>query len=309
MNVSLRQLKAFVLAAHASSFSSAADRLGITQPGFSVLMRSLEETFGLQLFVRTTRKIELTVAGRAMLPSVERALKQVEEACQQAEALREGRTGTLHLAVVPSVAGSLLPEVLTAVRTVLPGVAIVIQEDHAAAFTERISSGEAEIGLGPLLAKRADVTFEPLLRDHLVVIVHEDHPLAQLKTIDWQALTRHDYISSMTTQWSVRHYAERAAASVGVYIEPRYSIASINAALGLTRARFGYSLLPSLALASLQLDGLVVRPVRRPSVRRQIGLLSRSGQPLSPAAAAFQATARRVLQQGRRQRGAVAGPR
>ncbi|MGD9946612.1 MAG: LysR substrate-binding domain-containing protein, partial [Burkholderiaceae bacterium] len=87
------------------------------------------------------------------------------------------------------------------------------------------------------------------------------------------------------------------------------SIASINAALGLTRARFGYSLLPSLALASLQLDGRVVRPVRRPSVRRQIGLLSRSGQPLSPAAAAFQATARRVLQQGRRQRGAVAGPR
>ena len=63
MNLSLRQLRAFVLAAEHGSFSAAAAEMGVTQPGISLLIRQLEDELGLQLFHRTTRRMSSRSSG------------------------------------------------------------------------------------------------------------------------------------------------------------------------------------------------------------------------------------------------------
>jgi DNA-binding transcriptional LysR family regulator len=293
MNVTVRQLRAFALGAELNSFSGAAGRMGMTQPGYSLLIRQLEEEIGMALFRRTTRRVELTEAGREILQSVQHTLRQLDETCRRAEDFRDARQGTLNLAFVPSVGCSVLPPILSCFAKAHPGIKLVFHEAQAVGFAERVRSGQAEIGLGLMLQDEAVFSFEPLMRDCLVALLPPQHPLAVRSTVTWKALARFNSIL-VTNQSSVRVHADRAAAAAKVAIEPTYVLDSLTTAVGMVRAGLGYAILPSLALRSLELDGIVSRMVEQPSARRDIGLLTRSRFTLSPAAAAFAAIAREV---------------
>jgi LysR family carnitine catabolism transcriptional activator len=286
MNVTVRQLHAFVLGAEVSSFSAAAARMGITQPGYSLLIRQLEGELGVRLFHRTTRHVELTQPGHELLQSARRTLQQLEETCRRAEDLRDLRQGTLQLAVAPSVACSLLPAVLADFSAAHPGVRMSILEAQAVGFAESVRSGQAEIGLGLLLQMDEALSFEPLFRDHLVVVLHRAHALASRASVSWRALARFSYIS-VTTQSSVRVHADQAAASAGLALHPAYEVDSLTTAVGLVRAGLGYAVLPSLPLGSLELGEAVARPIEQPKAWRTIGLVTRRQFKLSPAAVAF----------------------
>jgi DNA-binding transcriptional LysR family regulator len=80
MNITSRQLKAFLLTARHQSFSRAAERLFITQSGMSVLVRELEDQLGFRLFDRTTRRVTLTEHGTKFLPIADRSLLDLESA-------------------------------------------------------------------------------------------------------------------------------------------------------------------------------------------------------------------------------------
>lgn len=293
MNITVRQLRAFTLGAQFSSFSEAAAQLGITQPGYSLLIRQLEEEFGMALFRRTTRRVELTEAGRELLQSARHTLQQLDETCRRAEDFRDARQGTLNLAFVPSVGCSVLPPILSRFTEAHPGIKLVFQEAQATAFAERVRSGQAEVGLGLLLQADAIFDFEPLMRDCLVVLLHTQHPLAARPTVTWKSLARFNSLL-VNNQSSVRVHADRAAAAAGVDIEPTYVLDSLTTAVGMVRAGLGYAVLPSLALRSMEVAGTVARMVEQPRAWRDVGLLTRSRFTLSPAATAFVAIAREV---------------
>lgn len=293
MNITVRQLRAFALGAELASFSEAAGRLGMTQPGYSLLIRQLEEEIGMSLFRRTTRRVELTEAGCEILQSARYTLQQLDETCRRAADFRDARQGTLNLAFVPSVGCSVLPPILSRFTEAHPGIKLVFQEAQATGFAERVRSGQAEIGLGLLLQADSLFSFEPLMRDCLVALLQTQHPLAARPSVTWKALARFNSIL-VTNQSSVRVHADRAAAAAGVEIEPTYVLDSLTTAVGMVRAGLGYAVLPSLALRSLELGGMVARVVEQPRAWRDIGLLTRSRFTLSPAAAAFAAVARDV---------------
>lgn len=293
MNLTVRQLRAFALGAQFASFSEAANRMGMTQPGYSLLIRQLEEEVGMALFRRTTRRVELTEAGREILQSAQRTLQQLDETRRRAEDFRDARQGTLNLAFVPSVGCSVLPPILSRFADAYPGVKLAFHEAQAVGFAERVRSGQAEIGLGLLLKPDEPLAFEPLMRDCLVALLHERHPLAARSTVTWKTLSRFNSIL-VTNQSSVRVHADRAAAAAGVDIEPTYVFDSLTTAVGMVRAGLGYAVLPSLALRSMDLGGAVARMVEQPRARRDIGLLTRTQFALSPAATAFAAIAREV---------------
>ena len=293
MNLTVRQLRAFTLGASVASFSEAAARMGMTQPGYSLLIRQLEEEVGMALFRRTTRRVELTEAGREILQSAQRTLQQLDETCRRAEDFRDARQGTLNLAFVPSVGCSLLPPILSRFAEAHPGIKLVFHEAQAVGFAERVRSGQAEIGLGLLVDPDEHLAFESLMRDCLVALLPSRHPLTARSIVTWKALARFNAIL-VTNQSSVRVHADRAAAAAGVGIEPTYVLDSLTTAVGLVRAGLGYAVLPSLALRSMDLSGAVARPVEQPRARRDIGLLTRAQFTLSPAATAFAAIAREI---------------
>ena len=291
MNLSVRQLRAFVLAAQHGSFSAAATEMGVTQPGISLLIRQLEDELGLQLFHRTTRRIELTVVGREMLDSASRTLNQLGALERHAQDLHCGQQGRLNIGVIASVACSLFPPALAKFQKTSPGVKLEFHEEQATPLLERVRNGELEIGWGLYPSPQPDLLFEPLYRDPMVVLMHETHALAGREHVSWSALKNHRFISA-SLQSGVRIYTDRAAAAAGIEIRPTYITPSLTTAIGLVRQQIGCAVLPMLPLENLNLDQLVMRRLERPGIWRENGLITQKDRPLSPAAQAFVEAAR-----------------
>src|SRR5690606_32309961 len=121
MNVSTRQLRAFVSAADHQNFTRAAADVGLSQPAFSALIKSLEEELGAQLFVRNTRNIELSAFGKLFESFARRSLYETDTALQHLQDYAAGRIGKVQVAALPSVAASWLPPVFRQFRAQYPG--------------------------------------------------------------------------------------------------------------------------------------------------------------------------------------------
>src|SRR6266850_2364668 len=113
MNISSRQLKAFVLTARHQSFSRAAEQLFMTQSGMSVLMRELEGQLGFRLFDRTTRKVALTEFGTKFLPIADRSLLELESAASVIGRAASVANRRIAIGATPLIASKLLPSVIS----------------------------------------------------------------------------------------------------------------------------------------------------------------------------------------------------
>lgn len=101
MNISLRQLRAFVAVAQSSSFSRAADALALTQPAVSRNVTDLEQAMGLLLLHRTTREVELTEAGRLLLGNLSRVLEDLDACLLEVQGLATQRKAGSRWPAVP----------------------------------------------------------------------------------------------------------------------------------------------------------------------------------------------------------------
>src|SRR5690606_5871167 len=110
MNLSIRQLKIFVLLAETLSFQKAAGMLHVTQPTLSKLLKEIEESLGIQLFERSTRVVRLSRAGQDLLPSAKNITAMYEKGmCDISERLRE-KSNRIAIAALPTLAASLIPK-------------------------------------------------------------------------------------------------------------------------------------------------------------------------------------------------------
>jgi DNA-binding transcriptional LysR family regulator len=148
MNISSRQLKAFLLTARLGNFTRAAEKMHITQAGLSVMMRELEMQLDARLFDRTTRTVTLTGAGEKFLPAAMRALGEIEDAALQISAIGEKARHTLRIAATPLVSSNLLPAICRRFRATHPEVAIRLVDADLKQVHLLVENGEADMGLG-----------------------------------------------------------------------------------------------------------------------------------------------------------------
>ena len=109
MNLTLRQLRAFVAVARLGRFAAAAEALHVTQPALSMLIRELETQLGVRVFDRHTRRVELTEAGRELLPVAEKTLEDLEHAVAASRQLAALQRGRVSIATSTVLSATLLP--------------------------------------------------------------------------------------------------------------------------------------------------------------------------------------------------------
>ena len=141
MNITSRQLKAFLLTARHQSFSRAAEQLFITQSGMSVLIRELEEQLGFRLFDRTTRRVTLTEFGHRFLPIADRSLLELESAAHNIGRSASAANRRLALGAMPLIAGRLLPGAIGEFARRDPGLDIVLHDGERNRLVPMVSSG------------------------------------------------------------------------------------------------------------------------------------------------------------------------
>lgn len=282
MNVNLRQLRAFIAGVQSNSFSEAAERMGITQPGFSLLIRQLEEELGLRLFDRTTRRVEVTSEGLEFYDRIARILDDLDDACQDMTDLRLLRRGRVRIAILPSAGATILPPLLSRMVEEHPDIEVSIVERLAEPLQESVENEEVDFGIGTRPSKASNLRFEPLLKDRLVCLCHENDPLAQIASPSWEDLSKRPFIG-FSGNTSIEHQVRVLSAQLGSNLLRRSEISGLNTALGLVRSGVGITLIPELALGGLDLSGLVLRALEGPAAQREIGLIMLRRRSRSPA--------------------------
>lgn len=291
MNINLNQLRVFVAVARLGNFTRAAERLHLSQPSMSLHIRQLEQDLGVRLFDRSTRSVALTRAGDDFLPTAERLLDEVQSAVDSVADLAARRRGRVAVAVLPSVAAELLPRAMAALHARHPDITVSLRDDVAELIPARVRSGEVDFGLGAIDSIDPDIAGSPLVSDELIAVFPPSHPLASAKTTSsvkttWRALAKYPFVA-MSRDSSVRRLTEQAFAHNGLVLEPAFEAKYMSTAAGIIAHGLGVGTLPSSAVSMVQHAGLAHAEIRGPVMKRQIGVMTRRGRSLSPAAEAL----------------------
>jgi DNA-binding transcriptional LysR family regulator len=192
--VELRHLRYFIAVAEELNFSRAAQRMHMAQPPLSAAIRQLERDLGVDLFVRTTREVKLTDAGRAFLDGARRTLADAERATEDARRAAAGELGRLRLAYSWSTRFETLPALGRAFRTGHPGVELLAQEMWNARMPPAFASGSIDIALSLCPEIAAELELAPIRKERLIALLPEAHPLAREETIPLSALADEEIV-------------------------------------------------------------------------------------------------------------------
>ena len=175
----LRQLEYFVAVAEEASFTRAASRVHVAQPGVSAQVRRLESELGQQLLDRSGRSVRLTEVGSAVLPFARAALDAVANARLAVDDLAGLVRGQVTVGMVSGCALPVLAELLAGFHDRHPGVAIALVEDNSDRLVERLRDGRLDLALiGWAEQTPADIDSVVLVDEELVAVVAPGHPLA-----------------------------------------------------------------------------------------------------------------------------------
>ena len=293
MNISLRQVRSFVVAASTGSFTRAAHLLHISQPALTVQIRELEGALGLKLFDRNTRQLDLTPLGRELLPTFERLLRDFDSVTESARQLAAGITGVVHVSALPSISSILMPAAIAALRKEHPGIVVRLKDAVAQRVLAMVRADEVDFGIGGFDRVDSGMDFTPFISDRLEAVLRADHPLAKKRKLTVADLAASDLIV-MDTQSSVRALLDQAFVESRLILSPAYEVTFMATAVGMVKEGLGVALLPSLALELAVATGLVTRPVRFKGFDRSIGIVRKTRRTLSPAAELMLAVLKKI---------------
>ena len=286
MNMTLRQVRAFVVVARFSSFTRAADLLHLTQPALTVQIRQLEQALGVKLFDRSTRAVELTRTGRELLPVLERLLGEFDAVVVSTREMAAMRYGTVRMAALPSVAATVLPPLIARFKQRHPHIRITVRDSVGERINAMVREEIVDFGIGSDVEPDAELETVPLFEDEMRAVVPASHPLGKQTEVMLDRLIEEPLIL-MDTGSSVRSLVDRAFADRGHLAVPAYEVTYMSTAIGLVRAGLGITILPSTAI-ELRLDPNIRSPcIREPVLRRSITLVLKVGRSLPPAAEAL----------------------
>ena len=175
----LHQLEYFVAVAEEASFTRAASRVHVAQPGVSAQVRRLESELGQQLLDRSGRSVRLTEVGSAVLPFARAALDAVANARLAVDDLAGLVRGQVTVGMVSGCALPALAELLAGFHDRHPGVAIALVEDNSDRLVDRLRDGRLDLALiGWAEQTPADIDSVVLVDEELVAVVAPGHPLA-----------------------------------------------------------------------------------------------------------------------------------
>lgn len=290
----LRQLAYLVAVAEAGSFTRAAERLHVAQPGVSAQIRKLEAELGEALLDRSGGRVRPTAVGAAVLPYARAALDAVAGARGAVEELAGLVRGRVAIGVVTAGSGVDLAELLAAFHRRHPGVEVTLTEGRSAQLAEALRAGELDVGLIAVAGEAPPGLAVHVIDDQpLVAAVMPSHPLARRRSVPLAALADHPLIATARGT-GMRTLLERACAAAGVRLRVALEAGDPNLLARLAARGLGVAILPR-ALAEAHGPALRAVPLDGPPLRGAIALAWRATAPLSPAARAFVAHARSTL--------------
>ncbi|MEW6474801.1 MAG: LysR substrate-binding domain-containing protein [Actinomycetota bacterium] len=280
----VRRLRLFLAVVDHGTFTKAAAASYVSQPGLSKAVQELEREVGTALFDRTTQGVNLTSAGRALVPHARQVVRDVEAARAAVDGVRGLETGSIELACLPTLVPDPAASWIADYRRAHPGIRIQLAApDDPQDLVSMVRNGVVEVGVSERPANPAGLVVLPAGTQTLVALLPPgapppEEPLPLTKLARWPMV-----VAPVGT--SSRRILDEALARVKAELWVAVETAQREAIVPLVLSGAGATIVPSgVADAAARLGALAA--TTRPRLVRPIALVHRDG-PLSPAAAAF----------------------
>lgn len=277
-------LKAFIAVAENRSFSVAAEKIFLTQPAISKRIAILESQLGTALFDRIGRQIQLTEAGRALLPRALKIINEVEDSRRAIANLSHKVEGKLSIGTSHHIGLHRLPPVLREYIQRYPDVELDLHFMDSEEACRAVERGELELGIVTLpLNPDEHLKLIPLWEDTLQLVTGRDHPFVGRKSIKLEELGEHSAILPSTGTYT-RQLVESTFAECGISPKSVIDTNYLETIKMLVSVGMGWSILPT-SMIDETIASYKVKPF---NISRQLGSVTHVRYTLSNAAVAMQ---------------------
>ncbi|MFD3239906.1 LysR family transcriptional regulator [Rahnella perminowiae] len=285
MNYSLRQLRVFVAVSRYGSFSRAGEAIGLSQSAVSHSMKELEAEMGVRLLDRTTREVVLTDAGLRLANRVEPLLDELHAMLLDTRSFGTQHNGRVRIASSQTISAQLMPQCISSGERQYPEISILLRDQAQQLVLHSVRNAEVDFGIVIDPGESTDLDCEPILHEPFLLMCREDHPLAALAEVEWQALNGQKLV--------LQDYASGSRILIDGALKAQKVDTMIAQEIGhpatlfpMVEAGIGISVIPALALPMPQGSRLLVKNLV-PEINRVLMLVKRKNRSLSPAAQAI----------------------
>lgn len=283
----LRQLRYFIEVAEREHISEAAIHLHVAQSAVSRQIANLEDELGVQLFERIGRNVKLTPIGKIFLEHSVSAIKAIDFAKKQIDEYLDPEKGTIKIGFPTSLAGHLLPTVISAFKREHPNVAFHLRQGSYNYLIEAVKTREINLAfLGPLPPKDSILINKILFTENFSVLLNANHPFAKKDKIPLIDL-RNEYFVLFPEGYIMQKLVVEACNSVGFTPKVSSEGEDMDAIKGLVAAGIGLTLLPESTFYDSTPRFTKKIPIELPNIRRTVGIISPATRDLSPSEKVF----------------------
>lgn len=282
----LRQLSYFLEVARHGSFSKASEKLHLSQPTLSKMVKNLEEELGLLLFERSTRRIHLTDAGEVVQAHAQHIMRSFENLDSALTEMKQIKTGHFTLGLPPVIGASFFPKIIARFHQLYPNVRIQLVEEGGKLVEQALLEGEIDLGVVVLPVDEEMFEIVPLVERELMLVVNPEHTLARKNQVSLLDLTEESFIL-FRKGFALHDRVREACIRSGYEPTVAYESAQWDFISEMVTANMGISLLPETICTKL--DPVQITSIRmvEPKVYWNLAIIWHKNHYLSYAARAW----------------------
>ncbi|EMI5489502.1 LysR family transcriptional regulator [Providencia stuartii] len=290
----VRSLRYFVEVVQFNGFSRAADSLFVTQPAISRSIKKLEQELGYKLLIREVDGVSLTDEGEILLIHAKQILEQFN---QMNKALKEKSgplEGVLHVGLPPVIASTYFADIILAFSQRYPLVELKIIELGTRKMMDAMLNGDVETAavMLPLDDERFDL--HVFSTDRLMLLVNEQHPLAQRHLVKFIELLNEPFIF-FSDDFRINELVTSACGLYGKKPIIAGRSSHLDLVTAMVRAGVGITLLPGSMWNKTRADGVSIIPVIEPVLSYELALATLKNSSQTRKAQAWNALSREIL--------------
>lgn len=274
--MNLRDLRYLVALADTRHFGKAALRCHVSQPTLSAQLKKLEEYLGVDLIERQPRRVALTPIGEQIVARARRIVDDSDALLALARSQRNPLSGSLKLALIPTIGPYLLPLIAKQLRKQLPDLKLMLYEYQTEPLVQALRAGEIDMGVLALPIHADGVETQKLYEEEFVIALPKNHRLAERSTLKLDDLSG-DSLLLLEDGHCLRDQALEICSHADLDEDQDYRATSLETLRQMVAAGMGVTLLPKLACSGpfATNKSVLIKPFPKPAPTRTVGAIWR----------------------------------
>ncbi|SDI59932.1 LysR family transcriptional regulator [Natribacillus halophilus] len=286
----IRQLQYFTEVAKRHSFTKAAAALHVSQPSLSKAIKNLEDELDVPLFHRSSKQLQLTDAGKAVLINTKHVLDSFQHLTSELSDVMELKKGEVKIGIPPIIGAAFIARLISEFKEQYPAVDLSLTEVGSKRIKQGIDDGSLDIGFICNIPYQKD-SFEvtQILQDPLVLVAHRNHPLSGHTNIPVSMLENEPMVL-YHSDFSLHDAIMEECLKNGFYPQVVCESTQKDFMLEMVAANLGVALLPRQIASEITASTLTTVPLHDAPINLELGVIWKKNTYMSRAARAFAQT-------------------